>query len=130
MPVYNYYYDLPVYKVCREFRKKISSIARKYFPKSEEYLLKSQLLDAGRSVTANIAEGFGRFHYQENIQFCRVARGSLDESHEHLVTAYDDNYITKDLLADVNKDYKECRKQLNSYIKYLKTAKQGDPNNK
>jgi four helix bundle protein len=81
-------------------------------------------------VTANIAEGFGRFHYQENIQFCRQARGSLDETHEHLVTAYDEKYINKEILAAVNKEYKECRKQLNGYIKYLKTAKLEDTSNK
>ncbi|MCX6316418.1 MAG: four helix bundle protein [Bacteroidetes bacterium] len=103
MPVYNYYYELPVYKVCREFRKKVSAVVKSHFPKEENYLLKSQLLDASRSVTANIAEGFGRYHYQENIQFCRQARGSLDESHEHLVTAYDDKYITKEVLSEFNK---------------------------
>lgn len=130
MPVYNYYYELPVYKVCRDFRKKVAAAARKFFPKTEEYLLKSQLLDACRSVTANIAEGFGRYHYQENIQFCRQARGSLDETHEHLVTAFDDKYITKEILAENNKLYRECRKQLNMYIKYLKTAKLEDTNNK
>lgn len=130
VPTYNHYYELPVYKACRAFRKKISAIARKYFRKSEDYLLKSQVLDSSRSVTANIAEGFGRFHYQENIQFCRQARGSLDETMEHIVTAYDDEYITKEILSEINKDYKECLKQVNGYIKYLKTAKLSDTNNK
>src|SRR5687767_632293 len=68
---YNHYYELPVYKICRTFRKKISALVRKNFPKSEEYNLKAQVLASSRSITANIAEGFGRFHYQENIQFCR-----------------------------------------------------------
>lgn len=130
MPTYNHYYELPVYKSCRDFRKKVSAITRKYFPKNEEYLLKSQVLDSSRSVTANIAEGFGRFHYQENIQFCRQARGSLDETLEHMVIAYDDKYIPKEVLSEINKDYKECLKQLNGYIKYLKTVKQSGTNNK
>ena len=129
MANYNHYYELPVYKSCREFRKKVSALARKHFPKTEEYLLKAQVLDSCRSITANIAEGFGRFHYQENIQFCRISRGSLDETLEHIVTAYDDKYITKDILSEINKDYKECLKQINGYIKYLKTAKQGGNNN-
>jgi four helix bundle protein len=90
----------------------------------EEYLLKAQTPDSSRSITANIAEGFGRFHHQENIQFCRQSRGSLDETLEHMITAYDENYITKNILSDINKDYKECLKQRNGYIKYLKTAKQ------
>lgn len=130
MPTYNHYYELPVYKSCRDFRKKVSAVTRKYFPKSEEYLLKSQVLDSSRSVTANIAEGFGRFHYQENIQFCRQARGSLDETLEHMVIAFDDKYILKEVLSEINKDYKECLKQLNGYIKYLKTVKQSGTNNK
>ena len=48
-------------------------------PKQEEYKLKDQLMRCLRSVTNNIAEGYGRFHYQENIQFCRISRGSLYE---------------------------------------------------
>lgn len=124
MPTYNHYYELPVYKTCREFRKKISAVVKKYFPKFEEYHLKAQVLDSSRSITANIAEGFGRFHYQENIQFCRQSRGSLDETLEHMVTAYDEKYITKESLTEINKDYKTCLKKLNGHIKYLKTAKQ------
>jgi four helix bundle protein len=102
---------------------------KKQFPKSEEYHLKAQALDSSRSVTANIAEGFGRFHHQENIQFCRQSRGSLSEVLEHMITAYDEKYITKELLSEVNKDYKECLKEQNTYIKYLKTAKQESRNN-
>ncbi|MFZ1530505.1 MAG: four helix bundle protein [Ferruginibacter sp.] len=123
MATYNHFYDLPVYKVCREFKKKIAVIVKLYFPKQEDFLLKGQVIRSSRSVTANIAEGFGRFHHQENIQFCRQARGSLDETLEHMITAYDETYITKLVMKEVNAGYKECLKQLNAYIKYLKTAK-------
>lgn len=126
MATYNHFYDLPVYKLCRNFRKKVSGIANKVFPKYEDYHLKAQLLDAARSITANIAEGFGRVHYQENIQFCRQSRGSLTETLEHMITAFDEKYIGKELLAEVNKDYKECLKELNLYIKYLKVAKSAE----
>ena len=124
MATYNHFYDLPVYKTCRAFRKKISVVVKKSFPKTEEYHSKAQVLDSSRSITANISEGFGRFHHQENIQFCRNSRGSLDETLEHMITAYDEKYITKGILKEINIDYKECLKQINSYIKYLKTAKQ------
>ena len=129
MATYNHFYELPVYKICRVFRKKISATVRKFFPKSEEYHLKLQVLDSSRSITANIAEGFGRFHHQENIQFCRNSRGSLDETLDHMITAYDDRYITKEVLSDINKEYKECLRQLNMYIKYLKAAKSESRNN-
>jgi four helix bundle protein len=123
MASYDDFYDLPVYKTCREFRKKISVII-KLLPASEKFELTTQIKRSSRSITANISEGFGRFHYQENIQFCRIARGSLTETMEHIITAYDENYINEQTLKDVNDDYKKCLKELNSYIKYLKSAKE------
>ena len=126
MATYNHFYELPVYKTCRAFRKKVSVIARNSFPKIEQFLLTAQILDSSRSISANIAEGFGRFHHQENIQFTRQSRGSLSETLEHMITAYDDKYVTRAVLTEIDKDYKECLKQLNGYIKYLKTAKEGE----
>ena len=123
MGVYMHFYEVPVYKNCRVFRKKVSEIVKKQFPNNEKYLLRSQLLDSSRSVTANIAEGFGRFHYQENIQFCRQARGSLSESMEHLIVSYDEGYLDKASLKELNKLYRQCLLELNIYIKYLKSAK-------
>src|SRR5215471_3411314 len=106
MATYNHFYELPVYKTRRAFRKKVSAIAKNSFPKTEQFLLTAQILDSSRSITANIAEGFGRFHHQENIQFTRQSRGSLGETMEHMITAYDDKYITKGALTEINKDYK------------------------
>lgn len=124
MSNYYHFYELPVYKKCRAFRKKVSAVTKKHFPVHERFHLSAQLLDAARSVTANIAEGFGRFHYQENIQFCRQSRGSLSETMEHLITAYDEGYINKDELQEVHLAYRVCLKELNLYLQYLKNAKQ------
>ena len=129
MASYNHYYELPVYKTCRAFRKKVSDVVKKHLLKSEDFNLKAQIVRSNRSITANIAEGFGRFHYQENIQFCRQSRGSLSETLEHMITAFDEKYIAKDILSEINKDYRDCLKQINTYIKYLKTAKLGGNNN-
>lgn len=123
MATFDHFYDLPVYKTCRAFRKRISDIVRQSFPGNEEYRLKAQVLNASRSVTANIAEGFGRFHHQENIQFCRQARGSLTETMDHMIIAFDDGYIKDEALKEINDEYKLCLKELNGYIKYLKSAK-------
>jgi len=68
--------DLDCWKVCRELRQFISEILKEY-PKDEKFRLVNDMLRASRSLTYNIAEGYGRFHYQENIQFCRISRGSL-----------------------------------------------------
>lgn len=119
----DHFYDLPVYKTCREFRKKISVII-KSLPSSEKFELVSQIKRSSRSITANVSEGFGRYHHQENIQFCRISRGWLTETMEHLITAFDENYITEDVLKEVNEEYKKCLKELNIYVRYLKSAKE------
>jgi len=85
--------------------------------------LVDQLLRASRSVTANIAEGYGRYHYQENIQFCRQARGSLYELIDHLSVALDEGYIDEDKFNRFRKEVLDSVKVLNGYIKYLQNRK-------
>ena len=84
--------DLDVWKAARGLRREIYNLA-KSLPDSEKFGLASQLRRAGVSVTANIAEGYGRFGYQENVQFCRLARGSIDELRDHLTTCVDAGYL-------------------------------------
>ncbi len=120
---YKQFVHLPVYQKCREFRLKVAVLIGSYFPEKEKYRLSDQLIRSSRSITANIAEGFGRYHYLENIQFCRNSRGSLEESREHLITAKDENYISPEKLEEFEECYQECLKQLNGYIFYLKKAK-------
>ncbi len=62
--------DLEIWQLARNFRKEISTLV-KTFPSEEKYRLTDQMIRSSRSVTANIAEGYGRYHFQENIQFCR-----------------------------------------------------------
>lgn len=85
--------DLNCWKKARSLRIKISSLA-KSFPKEEKFVLVSQIVRASRSVTHNIAEGYGRFHYKENAQFCRISRASLYEVLDEAITAYDEKYIS------------------------------------
>ena len=70
--------DLQVYEAGREFRKRIYGLVKQMPPK-EEYNLAIQMRRAALSLTNNIAEGHGRYHYQENMQFLRQSRGSLEE---------------------------------------------------
>jgi len=114
--------DLTVWQRCRELRKKVSSLA-KSFSKNEQFRLVDQMVRASRSVTANIAEGYGRYHYQENIQFCRQARGSLYELLDHFVAALDEKYIKQSELEKFRTEIFESVKILNGYIKYLKEKK-------
>jgi four helix bundle protein len=75
--------SLEVWKKCRQFRIEISDLL-KAFPDEEKYRLIDQLKRSARSITANIAEGHGRFHYLDNLKFCRNAHGSLNEVLDHL----------------------------------------------
>jgi four helix bundle protein len=102
----------------KEIRNKIRS-----FPPEEKYKLIDQLTRAARSVTANIAEGFGRYHYQENTQFCRHSRGSLHEIIDHLIVANEEHYITDEELKSFKTQTNKCIGILNGYINYLQKAK-------
>ena len=113
--------DLNCWKMVREIRKEISSVI-KTFPDFEKYELVSQMRRSSRSITHNIAEGYGRFHYQENIQFCRVSRGSLYELIDQLITAQDEKYISEEMFNQLKKNVLDCINVLNGYINYLKKA--------
>lgn len=122
--------DLTVWKQAVEFRRAISVLI-KSFPKDEKYRLTDQLIRSSRSCAANIAEGYGRYHYQESIQFCRHARGSYYECFEHINCARDENYIDDDSYQLLRNQIENCTKTLNGYIEYLekrKLANKKDPN--
>lgn len=117
--------ELECWKEAVFLRKEIRTVTKR-FPNEEKYRLTDQLVRASRSVTANIAEGFGRYHYQENIQSCRMSRGSLNEIVDHLIVANEEEYITSDELKALKDQTKKCTRILNGYINYLKKAKLGD----
>lgn len=81
------------------------------------------MVRASRSITANIAEGYGRYHYQDNIRFCRQSRGSLLELLDHLEVALECGYVTPEERAKVNQSGEQLLALLNGYIKFLSTKK-------
>ncbi len=87
--------------------------------------LGQQLQCSSNSVPANIAEGYGRFYYQDNIRFCYNARGSLEETLSHLVVCFDLKYISKELFDSLEQDGEKLTQLINGYIGYLKRSKQG-----
>jgi four helix bundle protein len=116
--------QLECWKEARKLHIHIRKVVIPKFPDYERFDLTLQLSRASRSVGNNISEGFGRFHYQENIQFCRIARGSLTETLDHCITAFDDAYITEDDLKEVRVIYLRTLMLINGYIKYLKSKKE------
>lgn len=92
-------------------------------PKEEKYNRISQLKGSSSSTPANIAEGFGRYHFQENIQFCRQARGSLAETANHIIAARDLRQAPPDQCGRLLDQCEEVRILLNSYIRGIKNSK-------
>ncbi len=108
--------DLECWQLARKLRHEVYRVT-KAFPKSEEFNLVRQLRAASVSATSNIAEGYGRFHYQENLQFCRIARGSLCEIKDDLIASLDEGYITPEVFAELLDLQGQAARSLNGYIR-------------
>lgn len=94
-----------------------------YLPDEEKWGLSSQLRRSSISISANIAEGYGRFYYQANVQFCYNARGSLQETISLIILATELGFIPQEVSDSFIKKADELVIQLNAYISYLKNSK-------
>ncbi len=110
--------DLKCWQACREVRIYIVSIVKNY-PKDEKYSIVDNMKRAARSTTQNIAEGFGRFHYRENMQFCRISRGSLFELIDDLIASVDEGFISQEDYRLGREKISDALALLNGYIRYL-----------
>lgn len=88
--------------------------------------LADQIRRSSKSVSANIAEGSGRFYYMDNVRFCYNARGSLDETLNHLLVCKDLEYCSAEQYQNLREQIEEIRRLLNGYIAWLKTKKIGE----
>ena len=114
--------DLEVWRCAGLLRVEVYRFSGR-FPKEETFGLVSQLRRAAVSATANIAEGFGRYSYQENIQFLRQSRASVYELRDHFTTALDAGYLSKEEFSGLNQQAVSVVKLLNGYIRATKTRK-------
>lgn len=119
---YQSFTELHVWKEAKTFRQFLFNLC-KTFPTDERFGLSDQLIRASRSIAANIAEGHGRYHYQEQIQICRQARGSLSEVLNHIYTAFDCNYIDQNQVKEIEDKTELLLKLINGYLNFLKKLK-------
>jgi four helix bundle protein len=117
--------DFELYRRARAFRKEVYAII-KQLPREEKFCLDNQMRRAALSITNNIAEGHGRWYYQENMRFCRMARGSVEEVIDDLNACIDEHYLDEACLENLKTNAKELVARINSYIAYLRKSKQGD----
>src|SRR5437667_6634104 len=118
--------DLECWKHCRALRLFVAKSVIPVLPKDERYRLSDQLLRAARSTTANIAEGYGRFHYLDNAKFCSNARGSCWEVLDHLITSLDEKLVPVELEERGRELVSTAITVLNGYMRYLKRSNSGE----
>ena len=112
--------ELKCWQECYRLKVYLKENVLKQLPKTERFELHSQLLRAARSSTANIAEGWGRYHFKENINFLRFSRGSVSEILDHCIEAKDCNYINAETLLEIRLQIEKCIQLINGYIRYLR----------
>lgn len=117
---------LLVWRKSMEFAVTICRTVVPTFPPEEKYALADQLRRAAQSIPANIAEGYGRYYYQENIRFCYVSRGSISEVFSHLNFAFRMRYLPEPVYQQLDQDIQELLRLVNGYITFLRKTKQGE----
>src|SRR6266487_5108083 len=119
---YQTFEDLEVYQVGREFRKAMYRVAKR-LPEEEKFGLVSQIRRAAVSLTNNIAEGHGRYHFLEQIKFMLQARGSLEELLDDLNVCGDEEYLAIAEIERLRQEGWRVHKLINGYIRYLRDQK-------
>ena len=118
--------DLECWKTARDIRIFIRDLIKKLPPK--EFDMIDNMKRAAHSCTRNIAEGYGRFHFQENMQFCRISRGSMYELKDDLVICLDEKFLTDEAFKKGSELIVKGITILNGYINYLEKKKQEKKN--
>jgi len=117
--------DLELYQIAREFRKKMYGVTRR-LPDCEKFELASQIRRAAVSLTNNIAEGHGRYHFADQVRFFLGARGSLQELIDDLNVCNDEEYLEEDEVAELKKEAWRILGLINGYLRYLRDRKAQD----
>ena len=117
--------DLEVYQIAREFRKTMYRVAKR-LPDIEKFGLASQMRRASLSLTNNIAEGHGRFHYLDQIKFTLQSRGSLEELIDDLNVCEDEQYLPEKEIASLKQEGWRVRQLIDGYIRYLRRQKNSE----
>ena len=112
--------DLEVYKAAREYRKAMYALSRR-LPDLEKYELGRQIRRAAVSLTNNMAEGHGRFHYPDQIRFFLHSRGSLEELVDDLNVCLDESYLASEEIEKLKEQAGGVLALINGYLRYLRS---------
>ena len=114
---------LAVWQKADEYAVDVCQNVIPLFPSEEKWALSSQLRRSVQSIPANIAEGYGRYNYQETIHFFYIARGSMAETKTYLVLAYHLGYLQEINYKKYLDELIELGKMTHGYIAHLRNQK-------
>jgi four helix bundle protein len=120
---YKDFTSLICWQDCRDVKLYFHKEILKNLPKEEIYNMGNQIRKSARSITANIAEGAGRFNYQEAIQFLRIARGSLYELKDDLIFCKDLEVISESNFNLGIAKIEKAKASTSGFIRYLNNKK-------
>lgn len=116
--------DLKCWQLARRLVIEVHKVAAQ-LPPIERYDLAPQMRRSSKSVMANIAEGYGRYHYLDKLRFFYIARGSLDETINHIINCFDLQYISEERFHELHDLAQEAHRTLNGYVGYIRKQQQG-----
>lgn len=92
------------------------------FPEREIYGLTNQIRRAAVSIPANVAEGFGRYHYMDRVKFLLSARGSLNELKSHLLISQELGFANDGFVGPALELIESLSVKLNNFIRVTRRA--------
>jgi four helix bundle protein len=119
--MYKNFKEMPIWQKAMDIAEKIHKLTDN-LPRKEDYSLTSQIRRSALSISANIAEAFGRHHKYDKINFYYVARGSLTETQNHLEYGKRAGYLRKKVVDELDKILDEIYNDINKIILKLRES--------
>lgn len=116
--------DLECYQLTLEVMVRIHTFSTT-LPPHEKFDLYSQIRRSSKSVTANIAEAYGRYHYLDSLRYYSIARGELNETLSHLINARVLNYLAQEEFDEIYKLIRQAEQALNGFMAYVRRQRAG-----
>ncbi len=116
--------DLECYKLALEVMANVHAFSQT-LPPDEKYDLYAQIRRSSKSVTGNIGEGYGRYHYLDSLPYYSIARGELNETLAHLIDAKVLNYIEQPEFEALYKLIRQTEQALSGFMSYIRRQRTG-----
>jgi four helix bundle protein len=116
--------DLECYKLALHVSVAVQGFIKE-LPPEERYDMAVQVRRSSKSVTANIAEGYDRFHYLDSLYKYSIARGELNETLSHVINAKVLGYIEQPMFEELYALIRETEQTLNGYMAYVQRQRAG-----